>query len=257
MTRKNNIFNFGTQISNVKFLCLVCSFFCTELSATPINDSLNTIILNSAMEVPMTTKNQDGFLDRVATEAFRRIGYKLIINKLPAERGLRNANAGLIDGELGRIGGLSKIYPNLIQVPEKITDTYFVAFSRKNVELKQGWQSLANKNLAFIKGWKIYENSTPKSAAITTTKNSKQLFMLLSRNRTDYVLFNRWGGRSIIAEMKLDDVKELSPPLAVKEMFIYLNKKHADLVPLVNKSLANMKSDGSYESYMKRTLKSK
>jgi len=42
--------------------------------------------------------------------------------------------------------------------------------------------------------------------------------------------------------------KILEPPFAVREMFLYLNKKHARLVAPVSESLKNMKEDGSYQS---------
>ncbi len=208
------------------------------------------IVLNSAFDEPLTTDNSNGVLDKVATEVFRRIGYKLIIKRLPAERGLRDANRGLIDGELGRIGGLNHTYTGLVQVPEKLVDMHFVAFSRKMNVLQSGWQSLSGKNIAFITGWKIFESNSPSSAAVTKTKNASQLFKLLERDRADYVLFNRWAGRHMVKKLKLKDVVELNPPLATREMFIYLNKKHSHLIPQLTEALAKMKADGSYSQHM-------
>jgi len=51
--------------------------------------------------------------------------------------------------------------------------------------------------------------------------------------------------------MKIQDIKELSPPLAVQEMFIYLNKKYSNLVEPLARALAEMKKDGSYERIVK------
>jgi len=185
-------------------------------------------------------------MDLIASEAFRRCGYHLVIESFPAERALQFANKGVIDGDFARIGGLEKIYPNLIQVPEKIIDWYFVAFSKKALDLSAGWQSLTGHNVAFITGWKIYEKNTPQSVSITKVKNAEQLFTLLSRNRTDIALYNRVSGEYLIKTLNLDGVKELSPPLAVREMFIYLNRKHSRLAPRLVKALAEMKADGTY-----------
>ena len=142
---------------------------------------------------------------------------------------------------------MEKLYPNLIRVPEKLIDWYFVAFSKRSVELNEGWQSLSNQNIAFITGWKIYEKNTPPSATKTQVRNAEQLFTLLSRNRTDIALYNRSSGNYLIEKMKLDGIRELSPPLAVREMYIYLNKKHSRLVPKVAQALAEMKADGTYK----------
>jgi len=214
------------------------------------SSELKPIYLNTTAKEPLSTSNQQGLMDLVATEAFRRCGYKLVLDKLPAERALRNADMGIIDGELSRIEGIETLYPNLVRVPEKIYDWYFVAFSKKSMELNNGWDSLSNHNIAFVNGWKIYEKFSPKTAIVTRTKNEDQLFNLLIRDRTDIVLYHRAGGHFIVKKLQLNDVKELSPPLAIKEMFIYLNKKHSRLVPKLAKALAELKADGTYSRIM-------
>ena len=145
---------------------LIVALFLFQLTA----DTQPTLVLNAGGQPPLNTKTHDGFMDEVAREALKRIGYELVIDHLPAERSLRNANSGLIDGEMGRIKGIDNIYHNLIRVPEKIMDWEFFVFSKKPVNLQQGWASLANKNLAFITGWKILEKNIPKTAAIIRAK---------------------------------------------------------------------------------------
>ena len=54
-----------------------------------------TLVLNDTNEPPFTTPQKTGFLDVIASEAFRRAGARLQLIKLPAERGLINANAGI------------------------------------------------------------------------------------------------------------------------------------------------------------------
>ena len=98
------------------------------------------LVLNDTNEPPFTTPDGQGFLDAVAGEAFRRAGVKLRLVKLPAERGLINANAGTEDGDLTRIAGLDTQYPNLVRVPEKLIDYEFTAFS-KNAALPVTWEA--------------------------------------------------------------------------------------------------------------------
>ena len=127
--------------------------------------------------------------------AFKRIGYELQTVRLPAERGLKNANSGIVDGEMSRVAGLDKLYPGLMPVPEKIMDWQFVAFSYHVVPASQGWADLASKSVAHINGWKILEKKIPASAEITKTANATQLFNLLKRQRADCILYERWGGQ--------------------------------------------------------------
>jgi len=213
-----------------------------------------SLTFNTTGQPPLNTKAHDGFMDEVTREALRRIGYKLIINRLPAERGLHNANTGLIDGEMSRVEGINKLYPNLIRVPEKIMDWEFYIFSEKTINLQNGWNSLENKNIAFITGWKILEKNVPESATVTKTKNSHQLFTLLDVKRVDYIIYEHWGGKRVLNELKLNKINLQPPFLASKEMFIYLHRKHKALVPRLTQALKNMKNDGSYKSLIQKHL---
>jgi len=193
-------------------------------------------------------------MDKVVQQAFAHINVQLDTVQLPAERGLINANSGLVDGEMSRINGLTKSYPNLIPVPEKIMDWEFVAFSKKDIDLSKGWASLANHSVALINGWKILENNVPKSSDVVKVKNPTQLFTLLELNRTDIVLFEKWGGLVLIKKNKLKDIRLLSPILAKREMHIYLNKKHNKLINPLNKALLEMKSNGQYQNIYNKIL---
>jgi polar amino acid transport system substrate-binding protein len=220
----------------------------------PVSNAQQTLVINAVGQPPLNTESRDGFMDEVTREAMKRIGYQLIIDRLPAERGLRNANNGLIDGEMSRIKNIDNTYHNLIRVPEKIMNWEFCVFSKKPIDLQTGWASLTNKNVAFINGWKILEKNVPKSAVITKTRDSQQLFTLLKRNRVDFIIYERWGGGSVLQKLQLDEVSQQSPFLTSREMFIYLHKKHRKLVPQLSRALADMKKDGSYDRLKKKHL---
>ncbi|HEX7970655.1 MAG TPA: hypothetical protein VF501_00280, partial [Thiobacillus sp.] len=114
------------------------------------------LVLNDTNEPPFTTVDGKGFIDAVAGEAFRRVGVRLRLVRLPAERGLLNANAGIEDGDLVRIAGLEARYPNLVRVPEKLLDWEFAAFG-KDATLPARWETLRTRPVGHIRGWKLYE----------------------------------------------------------------------------------------------------
>lgn len=233
-------FSFITVIS-----LIICTYSVTA-------DSV--IRLNTTGQPPLNTSSQNGFMDEVAGEAFRRLGIKLETTLLPAERGLKHANRGLVDGEMSRVKGLTKIYGNLLRVPEKIMDWEFVVFSSKKINLLAGWDALSGKLVAHINGWKILEKNIPKSAEVTKTSNAEELFILLRKKRTDYVVYERWAGHLKLHEMNLGNISEQAPPLAVKEMFIYLHKKHKKIIPELAAALKEMKRDGSYQKLVDKHL---
>ena len=217
-------------------------------------DNETTLVLNTTGNAPLNTPDQQGFVDLVATEAFRRIGVKIKSVKLPAERGLLNANQGIEDGEMLRVSGLDKIYHNLIMVPEKIMDGYFVGFSKKNIDLSAGWSALAPYSVVFINGWKILEKNVPPKTNVVKVRSAALLFPMLELDRADIVLYEEWGGLYLLANYKHTKIIELKPPLASRELFMYLNKKHQDLVPKVADALKQMKADGTYRKIMDHVL---
>ena len=213
-----------------------------------------SLVFNVTGQPPLNTLAHDGFMDEVTREMLNRIGYTLDIDRLPAERGLRNADNGFIDGEMSRVKGIDKVYKNLVRVPEKMMDWGFYVFSKKPINLQQGWDSLSEADIAFIRGWKILEKNIPKTASITRLKNSSQLFTLLGNDRTDYIVYERWGGQYLIEQLGLYNIKLRSPALATKEMFLYVHKKHQALVPKLSQALLAMKKDGHYQRLVKKHL---
>jgi len=213
------------------------------------------LVLNDTNEPPFTTADRDGFLDIIAGEAFRRAGVELRLVKLPAERGLINANAGIEDGDLVRIAGLEKQYPNLVRVPEKLVDWEFAAFS-KDATIPSNWKAIRERSVGHIKGWKIYEQNLAGAEHVTTADDPEQLFRLLDLNRIDVALYERSFGMALAKQQGLKVVRPLAPPLATREMFIYLHKRHANLTPRLADALRAMKRDGFYQRVYKEKLKS-
>lgn len=213
-----------------------------------------TLVINTTGKPPLNTPDQTGFLDLVAAEAFRRSGLQLKTIQLPAERGLINVNLGIEDGEMSRITGLEKTYQNLIRVPEKIMDWEFYAFSELNVDLKSGWKGLPGYSVAFINGWKILEKNVPAGAEITKVKNREQLFQLLIKQRSQIVIYERWAGLRYIKQPTFQIVRALQPALAIRKMYMYLNKKHHALVPKLASALKGMKQDGTYNRLVQQIL---
>ncbi len=213
-----------------------------------------TLVLNTAFTSPLSNSDQKGFVDVIVGKALRRIGYQLNSVRLPAERALINANAGIDDGDLLRIGGLQKSYPNLIQVPEKVMDLEFVVFTTKASFPIRGWKSLKPYSVAIITGWKILERNIPAETDLIKVKNVDQLFTLLLKNRVDAIVYSRWVGLGYIKQHKIREVRILGKPLARRKMYVYLHKKHKNLVPRLAKSLRHIKTSGLYQRAYRKIL---
>jgi polar amino acid transport system substrate-binding protein len=187
-------------------------------------------------------------------EAFQRVGGTVEIHVTPVERSLINVNAGLDDGSLFHATGAESEYPNLIRVPEKILDTDFVAFVKRPDIRIRNWNDLKPYSVAYPGNWKIYELHVRDVAEITKTHTTNELVPLLEKGRVDVILLSRRLGWYLKYQTKFGlTVQE--PPLISQPGYLYLNKKHAALVPKLAQVLRNMKADGSYRRIYNATLK--
>lgn len=207
---------------------------------------LNTLILSDTYEAPYTTVAGDGFLDIIAGEAFRRAGLSMTFIRVPPERALLNANAGIEDGVSARIAGLEKTYPNLVPVPEHILLFHFVAFTQRADLPKADWQTISPLEVGHIRGWKIFEQNLTPQTRVTIVDTAEQLFEMLDLGRIDVALYERWLGLALAAKRGLRNVRMVEPPLAERPMFIYLHKRHADAVPRLADALRAIKAEGLY-----------
>ncbi len=213
----------------------------------------SAISITSGRGEPFVNSQQNGFYDQIVKQMFQRINVKAKTTTLPSERSLINANTGIDDGNIARIKGIEKKYPNLIMLPEKIIDFEFVAFA-KNKQLKiSNWASLQTYNVAFINGWKVFEKKVTQYKSLVRTRDSTQLFNLLKSDRVDIVLYDLWSGVWQIRQSE-NEIDYLRPPIASYPLYLYLHKKHKALLPGLTKALQNMKKDGTYKNIYSQTL---
>lgn len=234
------------KINSRWFATIAASLSLSLISSALYAETTPTLVLNDANSAPFTNEAGTGLVDVVAREAFRRAGLQLKLIRLPAERALLNANAGIDDGEVSRIAGMEKAYPNLMPVPEKLVDHHFVAFTR-NAKLKHAtWDSVAPFSVGYIRGYKIIENSLPPETRTTTTTDAEQLLTMLDKGRVDIAIYRRWEGIALAKKMGIENIHIIEPSLAEKEIFIYLHKRHADKVPKIAAALRDIRAEGMF-----------
>lgn len=209
------------------------------------------LVICTTLAPPLSTPEQTGMLDAIVLEAFRRAGSAATLAVTPSERGLLNANSGAADGDINRIAGLSKSYPNLVQVPESNMRYEFMAFTKRPDLRIRGWESLKPLRVGYIIGWKIFEEHV-QASSVTRVATAEQLFSLLASGRVDVALCDRWGGAHSLRAFKVAGAAAQEPPLATRDMHLYLNVRHAELAPRLAAALRAMKADGSHAAIVAR-----
>lgn len=224
------------------------------ISHAALATSATDLHIASGVRSPHSTPAQDGFIDRLVSEAFRQLGYTVVITPLPAKRALQETNTGNLDADLVRVQEIPHSFTNLRTVPEKLIDFDFMVFTRHARLTPQGWDSLKAYEVGIISGWKILERQLKGSRTLTLADDTRQLMRLLAQDRVDLVVSERWQGLQAIQDLGLSDVHMLEPPVKSREMFLMLHKRHAALIPRLTKTLRKMKQDGRYQHLFSETL---
>lgn len=230
---------------------MLVSLPCQAASVDAPRPSHMTLV-TAALPPLSSTKDKQGFLDQIAHVLFARLNIEVEVNALPGERALINANTGIDDGDMMRAPGFEKAFPNLVRVPEKIGKMDFMAYAMTPGVKINNWADLQSYDVGYASGWKIFERKV-KAKDVTVVRSIEALFPLLEQQRVNVILIDRWQGLWE-AQRHSPAIHILEPPLASSEMYIYMNKRHAALVPELARQLAKMKADGTYEEIFMRTL---
>ena len=215
--------------------------------ALPARAASTPLRLATGALPPLTSEGgRTGFLDALAHALFERLDIDATLLRLPVERALINANAGIEDGDMFRAPGFEAAYPNLVQIPEKVLDFDFVALAtRADVEVRQ-WGDLRSYGVAWVTGWKLFERNAKAARETTTVRELPQLLPLVASGRVDIALADRWQMLWLAREARLP-IRVLDPPLARAPMFAYLHRRHAALVAPAASALAHLKRDGTWQ----------
>lgn len=180
---------------------------------------------------------------RILEEVYRRLGIKIVIKQYPAERALHLANNGEVDGEFARRAIIMQIAPNLLQIPTALIQGQVTAFSKHKVFKIKGWKSLQPYKVAILRGHKIAEANTRQfNREIINTREA--LFYFLQQDRADIVIYSYLSGIIFLKKNGLSNIYPHSPPLDTGSIYHFLHKKHADLVPKVDKIIQEIIKEG-------------
>lgn len=228
-------------------LCLAGAGARQALGQSPSSPRAPVLVLNTDGAPPHSRPDGTGFEDRIVLEAFRRIGVAVRLVQLPSERSLRNANQGVDDGSYVRIAGLSALYPNLIMVPEPMSEFRFTVFTRDPALAPADWDSLRPLRVGIVTGWKLAEQHLQGAPQLTKARDEATLFALLDKGRVQAIVASQHSGWAVARAHGYQGLHGVQPPLAVLPMYVYLNQKHAALVPRLAQALRSMRADGSLQ----------
>ncbi len=212
--------------------------------------AIQTLVITSVNHSQISKVTQP-----ILIEAYKRLGIDVSFEDYPAKRSLHLANEGkYFDGELHRIKGLERRYPNLVYIPVVIFRLEATVISKKVRFEVDGWESVRPFIIGIRRGVIFALNGT-RDMNRTILNSNERLFSMLNGNRFDIIIVSRINASKFLPEEKNKKLMVLEPPVEVYEMYHYLHKKNTHLVPKLTKVLQDMEKEGLIQKYKDDFLK--
>lgn len=192
---------------------------------------------------------------KVLQKAYERAGIETKPLFLTLEESLQRSNSGRTDGELARIKNITRLYPNLRQVPVEIVAVEAIAFSKNSdLDIKK-WSDLQGHKLTIVKGTKFIERGT-KDIPKQTARTFEEAFRSLHKDETEIVVVPKLAGLSLSYANKYKDIRPVSSALQRLPLYHFVHKKNSHLIPIITPILQDMKESGEIEYIRQSYLRS-
>ncbi|MDA9403601.1 substrate-binding periplasmic protein [Bradyrhizobium sp. CCBAU 45389] len=187
---------------------------------------------------------------------YAKLNVKLEFEDVPGKRALALSSAGEVDGEIQRIGTLSRDYPTLVQVTPAINYIEPAVFTTKLHFDVAGWDSIRDYSIGIVRGVGSSEAGTRGMARVTATTSLESMVKMLDADRFDVMVTDLFSGLVAVRKLNLQArIYPLSPPLERIHIYHYLHERHRALVPEVGKVIAQMEASGELATLRERLVK--
>ncbi|SFO71869.1 ABC-type amino acid transport substrate-binding protein [Bradyrhizobium sp. Ghvi] len=187
---------------------------------------------------------------------YAKLNIKLEFEDVPGKRALALSSAGEVDGEIQRIGTLSRDYPTLLQVTPAINYIEPAVFTTKLHFDVDGWNSIRSYSIGIVRGVGSSEAGTRGMDRVTATTSLENMIRMLDADRFDVMVTDLFSGLAAIRKLNLQArIYPLSPPLERIHIYHYLHERHRDLVPKVGQVIAQMEASGELAALREELVK--
>ncbi|MBB4368946.1 ABC-type amino acid transport substrate-binding protein [Bradyrhizobium sp. cir1] len=187
---------------------------------------------------------------------YAKLNIKLEFEDVPGKRALALSSAGEVDGEIQRIGTLSRDYPTLVQVTPAINYIEPAVFTTKLHFDVAGWDSIRDYSIGIVRGVGSSESGTRGMARVTATTGLESMVKMLDADRFDVMVTDLFSGLVAVRKLNLQTrIYPLSPPLERIHIYHYLHERHRALVPKVGQVIAQMEASGELATLREALVK--
>ena len=213
--------------ASVVFIIAVFLFLKPVMAEQPTT----TLVFNK----PLDTKISRTLIKRLQS-AYQAIGIEVKVVDFDHKSSLSAANAGELDGQIGRVIGISKEYPNLIASVTPLMNLNLVLITNKNscTNCQLSDLKTISHNASYPFAQKYIEQENYQGEVITNSNLTSQLHML--RNQTiDGILVLEYLLEHQIEQRTFDFFERKI--VSQKPIHHYLHKKHQAILIKLDQQL--------------------
>lgn len=208
--------------------------FCRAASA------YETLTFSTAADAPIQEISE-----QVLREAYQNIGFMIHVERLPNPRSMLTSNSGQLDGELSRVAGIEVEFENLVAVPVPVNINEAYAFSKRKDIKTSDWESLRPYRLACVLGVQVIKLSLlERGIPCDYVATHQQTLKMLQLERVDIALMPRVNALSALKSANITDIEIAGGPLITLNLYHYLHKKNAKIIPHISAALKKMEASG-------------
>ncbi|WJG07620.1 transporter substrate-binding domain-containing protein [Aliiglaciecola sp. LCG003] len=200
-----------------------------------------TLYISSAFRAPYIEPPYDGLVWSRLKNIENGLDIQFKFVDVPAARSLVLANSAQIDGDVIRRYEIGEHYPDLIRVPQAVIEIEISVFSWDPDNIIHSFSDFNKMNEGIVAtqiGRKFIEKNLSSIRNSMFVNDIEHIFSLLEKKRIDFVVLDRPTALAAMGSRFGDSLFEVSSkPLSKVKYYLYLHKKHADLVDLISAEL--------------------
>lgn len=232
-------------VPSIRPLVILYVFVMSALAQT-VQAEQPKLNLAVALSPPHITAEQNGDIDLIVKEAFKRAGIALAYQPTSVRRGLFGTLTGQFDGFFAAPVLTAPLLKPLLRVPEPIYSSIAGGvFLRDDIRI-DAIEDFKKYRVGYVKGWK-QAGMLLKDVPDRSTATSPELLLeMLAENRID-VAFVYFTHVQYIADKKKITGLRFSKYSHYSGLYIHLNPEHAAHSADLAQALRSMRADGTYK----------
>jgi polar amino acid transport system substrate-binding protein len=175
---------------------------------------------------------------------YEEAGIKAEFIAMPHKRALTSGNAGIVDGDVGRVPSVLEKYPNLRRVNVKVMDLNGVVYTTREEIHSYRPEILKEYRVGFVRGV-LWPEKKMHGLESTSVDTYEILFEMLLQGRIDIAMATEVSSDKVVAELadNADKIRKLAPFIFTAPIHHYVHKKNESIIPLLEQALMELNNE--------------